>query len=227
MDVVYICRSGDNEELRYSIRSVEKNLKFDSLWVVGSAPSWYTGNLIEVEPKGTKYAVARSNLKAIAKSDKISNDFVLMNDDFFIMQPMDSVQIWHGGRLDDKLKYRKVIAPYSSYTGLLSETYTVLRRHGLRNALDYELHTPLPMTKPGLEAALPYGGLWRSIYANMNNIGGEQHSDVKLYHPESNLYTEINNVETTPYLSSDDASFAILSYELNKRFPDPSSYESI
>ncbi len=227
MDLVYICRAGENEELRYSIRSAEKNLKFDNLWIVGDAPDWYTGNLIKVDPVGTKYIVARKNLKTLANSDQISEDFILMNDDFFIMQPMDTVSIWHGGRLDEKIKYRKVIASNSSYTNLLSETYTVLRRQGHRSALDYELHTPLPMTREGLRNVLGYGGLWRSLYGNLSGIGGEQHEDVKLYHPASILYKEIKDIETTPYLSSDDASFAILSYELNKRFPEPSSYESI
>ena len=62
MDLVYICGPGDNEELRYSIRSAVKNLKFDNLWVVGGKPKWYVGNYLEVIQNKSKYTNARNNL---------------------------------------------------------------------------------------------------------------------------------------------------------------------
>ena len=53
MDIVYNCRPGkQNEELRYSIRSVMENLPHDNLWVVGGKPEWYTGNYGRGVPKG-------------------------------------------------------------------------------------------------------------------------------------------------------------------------------
>ncbi len=227
MDLVYICRAGENEELRYSIRSAEKNLKFDNLWIVGSAPSWYTGNLIEVPQIGVKYAVARRNLKTLANSDRISNDFILMNDDFFVMKPMDKVEVWHGGSMVDKIKFRRSVAPNSAYTNMLNETYDVLKKSGMRDALDYELHTPLPMTRDGLRHVLDYGGLWRSLYANFNHIGGEEHKDVKLYSTETKIENKDLDMNNSIYLSTDDGSFTRLRDELlNQAFSQPSSYEA-
>ena len=55
MDLVYICKPGDNEELRYSIRSAVKNLKFDNLYLVGGKPDWYDGKFIAVEPIPNKF----------------------------------------------------------------------------------------------------------------------------------------------------------------------------
>lgn len=226
MDLVYICRAGENEELRYSIRSAEKNLKFDNLWIVGSAPGWYTGNLIQTDPNGVKYAVARRNLKALATSDKISNDFILMNDDFFVMKPLEEVVVWHGGRLDEKLKFRMSVSPNSAYSHMLYETYNVLKRSKMPDALDYELHTPLPMTREGLRDVLGYGGLWRSLYSNFNGIGGEEHKDVKIYSTETRIANKELSIDDSIYLSTDDGSFPQLrDTVLNDMFPEPSSFE--
>jgi hypothetical protein len=227
MDLVYICRAGENEELRYSIRSAEKNLKFNNLWVVGAAPSWYTGNLIEVPQIGQKYAVARKNLKTIVSSNRIDNDFVLMNDDFFVMKPMDKVEPWHGGKLATKLNFRRQKAPNSAYTNLLYETYNVLKRSRIAEPLDYELHTPLPMTREGLGDVLSYGGLWRSLYSNFNQVGGEEHLDVKIYSSDTPIANMDLDVENSPYLSTDDGSFPKLRDTLlSQSFSEPSSFES-
>lgn len=227
MDLVYICRAGENEELRYSIRSAEKNLKFDNLWIVGSAPDWYTGNLLSTDPSGVKYVVARRNLKALASHEKINNDFILMNDDFFVMKPMEEVEVWHGGRLDAKLKFRMSASPNSAYSHLLYETYNILKRSKMPDALDYELHTPLPMTREGLRNVLGYGGLWRSLYGNLNGIGGEEHKDVKVYSSAVKIANTELDIDNSPYLSTDDGSFSKLRDTLlGDMFSEPSSFES-
>ena len=55
MHFVYICKDGENEELRYSIRSVLKNTKDAVIWVVGGKPNWYIGNYIKVIQDQNKY----------------------------------------------------------------------------------------------------------------------------------------------------------------------------
>ncbi len=227
MDLVYICRAGENEELRYSLRSAEKNLKFNNLWIVGAAPTWYTGNILEVPQIGQKYAVARKNLKTIVSSDRINNDFVLMNDDFFVMKPTDKVEPWHGGKLSDKVNFRRRTAPNSAYSNLLYETYNILKQKRMPDALDYELHTPLPMTREGLGDVLGYGGLWRSLYSNFNQVGGTEHKDVKIYSTDTPIANKDLNVEDSQYLSTDDGSFPKLrDTMLSHMFSERSSFES-
>lgn len=63
-----------------------KNLKHDNLWVVGEKPNWYTGNFIHVPAVATKYTNARRNLERICASSEISDSFILMNDDFYVMK---------------------------------------------------------------------------------------------------------------------------------------------
>lgn len=228
MDYVYVCRRGDNEELRYSIRSLVKNLPDVNVWVIGDAPSWYTGNIVRVKYFREKYLTVRHNLKVLSQTSEINEDFVLMNDDFFVMHPMDSVQVWHGGSLRDKHRLRSQTQPYSPYTQYLLETYKTVKDSGIEEPLDYELHTPLPTTKSSIAEAIKLPGLWRSITGNQNGIGGEQHDDVKLYHPTSQMYRDREDLDSSPYLSCDDDSFGtLLTKYLMDAFPDPSPYEAI
>lgn len=227
MDIVYICRNGDNEELRYSIRSVVKNLKHDNLWVVGGRPNWYTGKYIAVEQNARKYDNARNNLRAICLEDKISEDFILMNDDFFILKPMDSIEVWHGGSLKEKCSRRKRFEPYSDYTRHLIKTHKDLSMNGYDDPLDYELHTPLPVTKTALAEALDMPGLWRSIIGNKLSLGGIENKDIKLYSKDSPMYRDIEEIIKTPYASTSERLFPLmLKLILSSEFPDRSEYEA-
>ncbi len=85
-DFVYICKDGANEELKYSIRSVVESFPEANIWLVGGKPEWYTGNYIEVEQKDSKYKNAVKNLQIICLSQEISESFILMNDDFYIIK---------------------------------------------------------------------------------------------------------------------------------------------
>ena len=228
MDYVYICGPGESEELRYSIRSVEKNAAVDSIWVVGQSPDWYCGNKIDVPyTRGNKYRNARSNLKAITESKDISDPFVLMNDDFFIVRKQTRVGYNHGGLLKDRVLLYQEIAPHSSYTAMLNETYFWLIRNGIKDPLDYELHVPMVMEKDKLFRALGSGVLWRSTYGNMNNVGGEQMQDVKVYLSKSFEAKTYNfKAGTYPYVSTDNDSFEMVKKDLLGDMLDkPSKYE--
>lgn len=99
MNFVYVCRDGENEELRYSIRSVLSSFPEAKIWVVGGKPSWYIGNYIEVKQSQSKYGNVLNNLKSICNSELIEESFVFMNDDFFIVNKIDTIDIFHGGKI--------------------------------------------------------------------------------------------------------------------------------
>jgi hypothetical protein len=229
MDLVYICRKGKNEELRYSIRSAVKNLPHDKIWVVGGKPDWYTGNYIEVRQTRSKYSNARNNLKAICKSELISESFIFMNDDFYIINKVDSVPYMYSGTLDEKIQIREDLFTGNSYTELLRQTLNGLFRKTKTIVLDYELHVPMVMEKKKLLKVLMFSGLWRSIYGNTFKVGGIKIKDVKVYDINSKFYSngyDINKLEYD-YLSSNDDSFELVKEKvLNKRFNTKSIYEA-
>lgn len=228
VDAVYICRGGDNEELRYSIRSTEKNLPVSRIVVVGEPPSWYIGAAIHVKQLSQqKYVNAQNNLKAIASSSFISNEFVLMNDDFYTISEITSIPNYNGGSLRSKVERYMQQAPYSPYTKKLSNTYRYLVKTGISNPIDYELHVPMIMAKNGLARSIYPNILWRSVYGNRFNSLGDTINDVKVYsssHLVDKSYDFRNG--SLPFLSSEDASFEMLKHEvLGDMFSEPSSVE--
>lgn len=230
MDFVYICKDGDNEELRYSIRSVMASFSDAKVWVVGGKPSWYNGNFIFVQQRSAKYINAINNLKTICASEEISEQFVLMNDDFFIIEKINSIDTFHGGLLSDKINLYKKIATNSGYISKLEKTFNKINDLGLLNILDYELHVPMVMEKTKLKAVLRHGSefLWRSMYGNIFNVGGIEMKDVKVY-IEGPLVAKSYDIKNTKhkYLSSTDTSFQMLhSLILKKMFSVKSIYEN-
>lgn len=229
MDYVYIVKDGPNEELKYSIRSVVANMPEGRIWLVGGKPDWYTGNHIPVPQNGPKYENAWSNLVAICESRKISDDFVLMNDDFFVIKKLDTVPTFSGGFFVEKLALYEAIAPRSTYTKRIAKTVQKLQRIGFTMAVDYELHVPMIMNKGKLIPILKSypDCLWRSMYGNVYKIKGVHITDVKVYSSDAmkiKSYDYTSNIY--PYVSSDDDSFATL-YKtvLKEMFPKKSPYE--
>jgi hypothetical protein len=227
MDYVYICRNGENEELRYSIRSVEKHAPAGRIWLVGGRPDWYVGNHIPRNNSSGKQSNAIENLTAIVDSPEISETFVLMNDDFFIVNPISEVKNYHGGSLIEKIKLRKELSPRSKYNEQLLKTYRFLKNRGIKDILDYDIHVPMVMTKAGLASVLEMKTQWRSTYGNMFSVGGTEIEDVKVYARGDllELSYDIENLKYD-YLSTDDTSFIkVKEALLEDLFKNKSKYE--
>ncbi len=225
MDFVYICKEGTNEELKYSIRSVVESFPDSNIWIVGGKPDWYVGNYIKVEQRESKYKNAVENLKTISVSDQISESFVLMNDDFYIIKKINKIENFHGGYLLNKINLYQKLNGNSQYTRKLSGTYKKLKALGFENPLDYELHVPMIMEKTKLKIVLELIDqfLWRSIYGNKFNVGGTEMQDVKVYNSGPLVLKSYNlNIDNHTYLSSADSSFnnifnKILKDKFNKK----------
>lgn len=226
MDVIYTCRSGDNEELRYSIRSVLKNAKFvNKIWVVGDKPDWYSGNFIKVAPVGNSFANVRNNLRKVIDHPDISEDFILMNDDFFIIENVNSVSHYYGGLLADRSLRHQELAGPNYYANMLMKTHRGLTQQGIKNPLNYELHVPMLFNKAKLADTIEKPFSIRSYYGNKYNLGGEDINDVKIYsHPRFKVSSSSMN-NGTPFVSTDDESFSYVRLELEKMFPSKSAYE--
>lgn len=229
MNFVYICRGGENEELRYSLRSLANSFPDASVWVVGGIPTWYSGNKISIEQNAGKWANAVNNLNAIIESPEIPEEFILMNDDFFIINKIDSIKHYHEGLLLDKIEKYDELKMDPNYVKKLGHTYARLQRMGVENPVSYETHTPMTMLKSRLAEVMQYcpPSLWRSMYGNVHNVGGEQIKDVKVYYRDR--FATISHDYTAsdlPILSTDDESFiSVRDLVLKKKFTKKSKYE--
>lgn len=226
---VYICRPGDNEELRYSIRSVAKNFPNSTIWVIGDAPRWYIGNYIKNEQSKDAYSNAYLNLRVAATSSQLPENIVIMNDDFYILDGIDDISVFHEGTLEDKANKYFDHHNNTSYTRKIIRTDHKLKKLGFNQALSYELHVPLPVEKNKLIKVLDSNNyLWRSLYGNMFNLGGTFMEDVKVYNAKNMSFKnyDYKNLKY-PFLSSQDDSFKKIHNDiLVKMFPKPSKYET-
>ena len=226
MDIVYVCREGENEELRYSIRSVVENLESCSkVWVVGSKPDWYTGNFIPVENISDKFTNIRNCIKIACETDDISDDFVLMNDDFFILRKLNSVSLYHGGLLFKRFMQHQDMCGPNVYANLLARTDAALKKIGIKEPLNYDLHTPMVINKTKMLEIVDQPLSVRSLYGNIYEGGGEEIKDVKVY-SDMRLSSTSSAIDNgTPFLSSEDGSFGKLQVQIHEMFPVPSVYE--
>lgn len=229
MDYVYVCREGENEELRYSLRSLEKNMPNGNVWLVGGKPDWYNGNYIPVEQTRKSYSNVREQLRIACNNKNISDDFVLMNDDFYVINSVTKIPTWFTGTITDRIrKLQQIQSQNSGYIRMLIVTNNVLRRMNVADPLDYELHIPMQMNKEKLLPLLESSALWRSAYGNVNNVGGSKHSDIKIHSNELLEDREKNliDISSEPFISASDYNFDFLKDAiLGDMFQDPSSYE--
>jgi hypothetical protein len=226
---VYTCRSGENEELRYSIRSVLAFFPNAKIWVVGQKPDWYSGPYINVKeyPKSKHHAVYQ-NLKTIASSSDLPEHIIIMNDDFFFIKEIKEIGHYFGGKLIDKVIAYESLFPESSYTKRLRKAYSYLRNNHISIPLDYELHVPMKVKRSRLSKAIEHNIPWRSAYGNLFKVRGIKMKDVKVYAKDSNEIGGYSyKTEELPFLSTDEISFnEIKDSYLFHKFPLPSPYES-
>ena len=208
-DVVYFvkeCRT--NEELRYSLRSVEKNFPHRKVFIFGGKPDdIHPDRFVPLKQYGTtKWEKVRNMLYKCCENKDVSDDFFLFNDDFFVMLPITEYKPMYDGSIYKRIvqiEGRNYDTP-SHYTAQLRKMVHELE-HECPSApmLNYAVHMPMLVNKEKMLCVLKkfQSPMFRTLYGNYWNIGGEQMPDMKI------LRTSQKIDESAPYLSSDDASF--------------------
>lgn len=218
MDYVYICRSGSNEELKYSIRSLIHNCKPTNIWVVGGKPDWYIGNYLEVKDIGDKFQNINNCYKEIINNKNISDNFILMNDDFFILKPLNNFY-YYSNFLKDKIINHIKINGNSKYARALNTAVKALKDMGVENPLNYDVHAPMTFNKANLSKVLDLSLAPRSMYGNLYSINPINIEDVKIYKNDINI--DINK----DFISTEDNSFKLIKDRIKLLFPEPSFVE--
>jgi hypothetical protein len=193
------------------------------VWIVGHVPPWVTRvNFIPGNRTRSKWLNVHDNLR-LACQHVTSERFVVMNDDFYVMQPVESVPSWHRGPL------RKHIAMQhpGDWKRSLETTYEWCVERGIDEPLSYELHVPVVMERDKLGEVLELTDgfrippQWRTIYGNFWRVPSEPMRDCRIRHT--------NQKYDGPFLSTDDRvfhSFAV-GREIRRIFRTPSPYERL
>lgn len=225
LDVVYFVKDGRfNEELRHSIRSVCKNMKFNRIWIFGGCPRSIIPDVrVRVEQEGrTKWDKVHSMFKMAAENKEITDNFILMNDDFYVMKPITKIEPVYRCTLEEHVK----MLGEDAYANMLSMTARQLKKKG-KTTYSYELHVPFIYNKKKLLKLLneyPDMRCTRSVYGNMYKIGGTKATDVKIF--SSNPDFDYKN---STFLSTDDPMVKNTCDSwrfIMKSFPGQCKYES-
>lgn len=214
-DVVYILGSGSkwgDNELRYSLRSVVRHLPHERIFIIGEKPDWIAWNdgifhIPEVDPYNNKLRNGVWKIRRAAKTAEITEEFVLMNDDFFLLRDIPDVQVFNRGPLWQSI--RKHMSKKGYYFEAMKRALVILAEEGVPVPLDYAVHYPVVYEKKKvlelierLHRHVEHGLLFRTMYGNIFNKGGEERQDVKVRGPKelARRAPDLDMVSTTDEL---------------------------
>ena len=226
-DIVYILKNDiKSDELRYSLRSVCENFPYRKIVFVGGCPKDITPDLYikHTQTGDSKWQRAVSSMRRAFIDDRISEDFFLFNDDFFILKPIDTSNFinYTNGTMNKRIMELEKNNRHSSYSNNLKSTQYFLRTHGY-DTMSFALHIPMLVNKYNAMEMMntyPDMPMFRCLYGNIYNVPYIHHQDVKVFSNEKLPKFE-------DYLSTSDESFqnGIVGEYIKDKFLNPCRYE--
>lgn len=240
-DLVYPVRAGENEELRYSLRSIVANADglFRKVWIVGTGlPSWLTGvEVLEAGADGGRVADVRAKITAAAKHRGVASRFVLLNDDHFLVDPISKWEAFHMGPTTVYLKHLETLDPpltprNNKWVRTVAATAEWMAEQGHGDILCRQGHRPLLWDKRKLSKALAEYpddheldvlGLYDLAGAGgVGRLGG----NAKIINDPAAFHAKLAELDI-PWLSSNDRSFSegMIGGYIRGMFREPSKFE--
>ncbi len=210
LDVVYILRNSGtrwgNNEIRYSVRSIDGHFDFGNLWIVGKMPKFFDDkkvHLIEAEDiHSNKIKNAIAKISKACRERRISQEFILMNDDFFFNKRKKEIEYFNKGKLRITMKNHETKGGY--YYKAIKNTVSILKDMGIKDPLDFEVHYPIVFDKDKfLEMVASIDErevfLFRSVYGNLNVKKSKYRRDVKVFNIK-----QFKSKSKLDFISTDD-----------------------
>lgn len=232
-DIVYFVKDCTvNEELRYSLRSVERNFKYRDVWFYGGCPvnlkPDYHVAVTQTEP--SKWERVRGMMMKACENNQLTEDFWLFNDDFFVLRPVsEDMPPYHNGSI-----YRQIVRVENRH-GMTSNDYTRRLRHlaetlekAGKDHLNYGVHKPMLINRKKMLEVLrmfPDEPMNRALYGNYWQIGGVRRKDMKI---RVNNYPKMDEVKTQwDFVSTSDESFreGEIGRYIREKFKERSRFE--
>lgn len=235
VDLVYILGKGSpwqNNEILYSLRSVELYLKnFRNVFIIGDKPKFFNDNVTEVPYKDI-YANKNRNIMCkilrACNDERISHDFILFNDDYFLIEEIDAENYPYYYSTDLITASNYYI---NSYQKCIQSTLKMLTEKRMQN-LYFDVHRPIIYNRyrfrkmvKAFDWEIPYGPVVKSLYCNYNNIPGVKIKDNKINYPyRADAILKAINGEHMFSIGDKSLNNHMKAYLMNK-FPKKSKFE--
>lgn len=236
MDVVYVVKKtdDDNSDLRWSLRSL-KNIKHDNVFIVWYKPQWC---------KNVKYIQAYDNLenkyknvinkyKIILANEEISEDFILMHDDNYILEPIDRIPYYVAWTLEEHCDHIRNRLWVNGYCDAIQGVLDMFP-----DGYSYDVHCPIELNKKKFKYIIDtYWHLKaskKSLYCNYYKMPRKKLTKTPNYNKNKKLddckmyeWAEIEVKKWQPFLSSDDKVSKTKKFDkiMKDKFPNKSKYE--
>jgi len=193
VDVVYVLGRGSrwkDREFAYSLRSVEVFLSnVRKVFVVGAHPRGPAPVSWQHIPMTDHHTLPACNINAClreaCRSPQISETFLRMDDDCFLLKPADAEAApnYCRGTLRAHIEWFKT-RPNNPYEACLRVTETWLTEQAFPT-VNFEIHGPMLFQKSALLAILDrvnpsVGYLSRTLYGNIMKVSGTGINDSKI-----------------------------------------------
>lgn len=235
-DIVYRTNADgsdhDSLELRYSLRSICKNVPHRNVYLIGYKPDWVT-NVVHVpfpnSPKG-KWWNLMEKWAHIPLLEDVSEVVYVFDDDMFITEPFDDIPNYYTNTLEERAnQLLEQRGGASVYMALHKATDMLLKDLGCERRNNHELHIP----QPAIVEEIPVDLLNRSpvmltapsLAANLQSL--ESIQIPKDYKPATVEQLQEWQDENYGFLSSSEATFKLTGMDmlLEAIFPDSCRYE--
>lgn len=218
-DVCYVVKdTPENEELRYSLRSLQNLPNVRNVWIFGGKPNFLVEKYHKrsFDQDGTKWENSAKIFWEIINDEDLTEDIYLMMDDVFIMQP-----------IQEFVNYSKTSMEthrHSVYYDEKRNVCTWLKAHH-KPFRDFDLHRPFLYNRTKVKELYPRypkQTCFRSLYGNWYGIPTETHRDCKVF-SVGRYVSPSDDV----CISTTDKSFrkGQVGVMVRKCFPTPSIYE--
>lgn len=238
-DIVYLvngsCSGWRNQELKYSLRSLEKfGRNYGEVYIIGDKPIYLNNRELIHIPKEDSpiYCKERRIMEKLlhaCRTPEISNPFVFFNDDFFLIKEIDfsNLPYFYNELIESKV-IRRVD---DTYRRSMKNTYDALRDRDLPT-FHFDIHYPMYYDKekfPEIMGRYDWdvrsGYIIKSLYANTLKAKKKQRPDckIKLSHSKKEIFSKI---EPFDMFSTAEISRAMVEI-LNQFYPKESKFEKV
>lgn len=238
IDVVYILGKESrwhDAEIKYSVRSVEKYLQnYRNIIIIGEKPAFFNNEIIHIPAKdefGNKATNIMTKILKAANHRGITKQFMLFNDDYFLLKPTDATTYPHyyKNTLPQALEKNRSNHEFYSH---LNATIKALEGQSLP-LKNFDSHYPILYDKHKVrmvvdmyEWAIPFGYVFKSLYCNTVGIEGIMLEDCKINHPH--ILSNWPNLTKGRHMFSigDRCVNKSMEQYLTNLYPDKSKYET-